>query len=395
MSSNSDPGGLAHRPRILMGPGPADVPDRVLRAMAAPLLGHLDPGFLEVLDRVGEMLRHVFGTRSARTLAVSGTGTAGMETALANLLEPGDAVVVGVCGYFGARMADIADRLGARVVRVESEWGDIVSEETMAATVLEVRPTVVALVHAETSTGVLQPVASIARAAKEAGALLVLDCVTSLGGCEVDVDGWGVDVAYSASQKCLGAPPGLSPIAAGERAIEKVRRRASRVPSFYFDLEELSRYWGPERAYHHTAPAHLYFALYEALRDVLEEGIAARIARHRRHHEALVAGLSAMGLELASRAGHRLPVLHPVRVPEGVAEADVRRQLAGEHGIEIGAGLGPLRGKVWRVGLMGGSCDANHVLVFLAALERVLRARGVRLPESGAEAAAAWYAAHP
>lgn len=377
-----------------MGPGPADVPERVLRAMAAPLLGHLDPDFLAVLDGIGEMLRRVFETRNARTLALSGTGTAGMEAALANVVEPGETVVVGVCGYFGARMADIAERLGARVVRVESEWGDVVRDEAMVAAVEKVRPAAVALVHAETSTGVLQPVASIARAAGEAGALSILDCVTSLGGCAVDVDGWGVDVAYSASQKCLGAPPGLAPITASERALEKIRRRASRVPSFYFDLEELFRYWGSERAYHHTAPAHLYFALHEALRDVLEEGISARIARHRRHHEALVAGLSAMGLELASREGCRLPVLHPVRVPEGVAEADVRRQLASEHGIEVGAGLGPFRGRVWRVGLMGGSCDANHVLVFLAALERVLRARGVRLPASGAEAATAWYAAN-
>lgn len=376
-----------------MGPGPSDVPARVLRAMASPLLGHLDPEFLAVLERIRDRLRRIFGTRNERTLALSGTGTAAMEASLSNLLEPGATVVVGVCGYFGARMADIAGRLGARVLRVEAAWGEIVPEEAMADAVRKARPRVVGLVHAETSTGVLQPVSAIATVARETGALVVLDCVTSLGGCAVEVDGWGVDVAYGASQKCLGAPPGLAPITASERAVETMKRRRSPVPGFYLDLEELARYWGAEHSYHHTAPAHLYFALDEALESVLEEGIEARIERHLRHHGALVAGLSAMGLGLLSNPAHRLPVLHPVRVPDGVSEEDIRRELLSEHGIEIGAGLGPWRGRVWRVGLMGGSADANHVLLFLGALERALRSRGVELPASGVEAASRWYAA--
>ncbi len=401
MSSTSDPAAargapppLHHRPRVLMGPGPSDVPPRVLQAMMAPLLGHLDPEFLSTMDGLQATLREVFRTRNELTLALPGTGTSGMEAALQNLLEPGDTAVVGICGYFGARLAEIAGRCGARVVRIEAPWGEIVPEELMADAIAEARPAVAALVHAETSTGILQPIERVARAARDAGALLVLDCVTSLGGSSVEVDAWGVDVAYSASQKCLGAPPGLAPLTASERARDRMRRRQARLPTFYLDLEELSRYWGTERAYHHTAPALLVFALYEALRMLLEEGLTARIARHRRHHEALVAGLHSMGLDLVSNPDHRLPVLHPVRVPAGIGEAEVRRQLLHEHGIEIGAGLGPFRGKVWRVGLMGGSCDANHVLLFLGALEKVLRSRGARLPAGGVDGASTWYAAH-
>jgi alanine-glyoxylate transaminase/serine-glyoxylate transaminase/serine-pyruvate transaminase len=253
------------------------------------------------------------------------------------------------------------------------------------------RPKIVALVHAETSTGVLQPVEAVARAAKEEGALFVLDCVTSLGGCPVEIDRWGVDLAYSGSQKCLGAPPGLSPVTVSERALETIGKRRGRVPSFYLDLELLSRYWGEERAYHHTAPILMDFALYEALREVHEESLPARFARHRRHHEALCSGFEALGLSLASQEGHRLPMLNAVRVPQGIDEAAVRRKLLEEDGIEIGAGLGPFKGKVWRVGLMGSSCIEENVLAFLGALEKALGSR----TRTGADAASAYYAAHP
>jgi len=362
-----DPG-----PRTLMGPGPSDVPSRVLRAMATPVVGHLDPYFLGVMDRVREMLRWLFRTENESTLPVPGTGTAGLEACLANLIEPGDPVVVGVNGHFGARMAEIAGRHGGRVFPVEAPWGEIVPPAEMAAAIERERPAVVALVHAETSTGVLQPVEEIATAADGAGALLVLDCVTSLGGLPVEIDGWGVDAAYSGTQKCLSAPPGLSPVTLSARAMEKVEGRTTKPCAFYLDLTLLERYWGGDRAYHHTAPVSSVFALYEALGIVFEEGLDERFARHRRVHEALVSGLSERGLSLLGRENHRLPMLNAVAVPDGTDEADVRRRLLAEHGIEIGAGLGPLAGKIWRVGIMGASCTEEHVDRFLAALDEAL-----------------------
>jgi alanine-glyoxylate transaminase/serine-glyoxylate transaminase/serine-pyruvate transaminase len=358
--------------------------------MAAPLLGHLDPDFLAIQDRIQEMLRAAFRTRNPLTLPLSGTGTSGMECAFANLVEPGDIALVGVCGYFGARMVEVAERCGARVVRVEVPWGEVVPEHRMVEAIRAERPKVVALVHAETSTGVLQPVEEVARAAREAGALLVLDCVTSLGGCPVEVDGWGVDFAYSGSQKCLGAPPGLSPVTVSARALESMSTRRSRVPSFYLDLDLLARYWSGERSYHHTAPILLDFALYEALRELLEEGLAARFARHRRHHEALCAGLQALGLTLSSQEGRRLFMLNAIQVPAGADEAGVRRQLLEKHGIEIGAGLGPLKGKVWRVGLMGSSCSEENVRLFLTAFEDALGSP----TKKAVDAAATYYDSH-
>jgi alanine-glyoxylate transaminase/serine-glyoxylate transaminase/serine-pyruvate transaminase len=351
--------------------------------MATPLLGHLDPEFLALMDRVQAMLRDLFGTGNRMTLPISGTGSAGMETCFVNLLEPGDPAVVGVAGVFGGRMAEVARRCGARVETVEAEWGTAIPEDRMVEAIRRERPKVVALVHAETSTGIWQPVESIAAAAREVGALTVLDCVTSLGGVPVEVDRWGIDAAYSGTQKCLSAPPGLAPVTLSDRAVEAVVGRASAVRSWYFDLSLLAGYWGGERAYHHTAPITMNYALYEALRMVFEEGLEARFARHREVHERLAAGIADLGLSFASEEGRRLPMLNAVRVPDGVDEAAVRRTLLVRHGIEIGAGLGPLKGKIWRVGLMGASATANHVLLFLAALSGALADQGHAPPRGG------------
>ncbi|ANM29317.1 alanine--glyoxylate aminotransferase [Acidobacteria bacterium Mor1] len=372
--------------RMLMGPGPSDVHDRVLRALSAPVLGHLDPEFLALMDGIQQMLRGLFKTENRMTMPMSGTGSAGMETCFVNLLEPGDAAVIGVNGVFGGRMAEVSERCGATVTKVEAPWGQIVPEDAMIETIRRVKPKVVGLVHAETSTGAWQPVEAIAAAAREVDALLILDCVTSLGGCPVEIDAWGVDAAYSGTQKCLSCPPGLAPVTLGDRAMAAVAARKHKVQSWYLDLSLLANYWGGERAYHHTAPISMNYGLYEALRMVFEEGIEARHARHRLHHEALYAGLQQIGIGLANQEGHRLPMLNPVEVPAGIDEASVRKELLERHNIEVGAGLGPLKGKVWRVGIMGASCSANHVALFLSALENALRSRGAKV---GAGAAAA------
>jgi alanine-glyoxylate transaminase/serine-glyoxylate transaminase/serine-pyruvate transaminase len=377
--------------RILMGPGPSDVPDRVLRALATPLVGHLDPEFLELMDRIQQMLRRLFQTENKMTLPMSGTGSAGMETCFVNLLEPGDAAVIGINGVFGTRMAEVAERCGAEVTRVEAPWGSIVPEDEMAETLRRVRPKVAGLVHAETSTGVWQPVETIAAAAREAGTLLVLDCVTSLGGCPVELDRWGIDVAYSGTQKCLSCPPGLSPVTFSDRALEVIAGRKSKVRSWYLDVSLLANYWGGDRAYHHTAPISMNYALYEALGMVFEEGLEQRFERHRRNHEALVAGIEALGLSLSAQAGHRLWMLNAIGVPDGVDEASVRAELLGLHGIEIGAGLGPLKGRIWRVGLMGTSSSPNHIMLFLAAMESALRTRGFEVGDGAAGAAMSYY----
>jgi len=376
--SASVPPALALPRRILMGPGPSDVDDRVLRALSAPLVGHLDPQFVGLMDRIQDMLRDLFRTRNRMTLPVSGTGMAGMEACLANLLEPGDAAVVGIAGVFGGRIAEVAERCGATVSRVEAPWGRIVPEDLMIEAIRRVRPTIAAIVHAETSTGAWQPVRRIAEAAGEAGALMVLDCVTSLGGCPVEIDEWGIDAAYSGTQKCLSCPPGLSPVTFSERALSAVRARHTKVRSWYLDVSLLEGYWGGERTYHHTAPISMNYALYEALRIVFEEGLENRWRRHRENHEALVAGLERLGLRLSAEEGHRLWMLNAVAVPDRIDEARVRRTLLDDHGIEIGAGLGPLKGQIWRIGLMGASCTRNHVTLVLAALERALGAQGYR-----------------
>jgi alanine-glyoxylate transaminase/serine-glyoxylate transaminase/serine-pyruvate transaminase len=380
--------------RLLLGPGPSEVHARVLRAMSAPLLGHLDPAFIAMMEEVKTLLRTVFGTANELTIPISGTGSAGMEACLVNLLEPGDAFVVGVNGVFGTRMAEVAERAGARVVRVEAPWGQIVRPEQVEAALRNCeRPKLVALVHAETSTGAWQPLADAAKLAHDHGALFLVDCVTSLAGVAIDVDAVGIDAAYSGTQKCLSCPPGLSPVTFGPRAVEVVTKRKTKVQSWYLDLSLLAKYWGEERVYHHTAPITMNYALREALRLVAEEGLPARYARHQLHHRALAAGLEAMGLSLAAQAGHRLPMLNAVSVPDGVAEDRVRTCLLDRHGIEIGAGLGPMKGKVWRIGLMGESCRRASVLLVLSALEQALQAQGRKLaPGTGLAAAAGVYA---
>jgi alanine-glyoxylate transaminase/serine-glyoxylate transaminase/serine-pyruvate transaminase len=366
------PGSFDVPARVLMGPGPSDVSERVRRALAQPLVGHLDPRFLELMDETQQMLRDLFRTSNRMTLPLSGTGSAGMEACIVNLVEPGDRVVVGVNGVFGGRMAEVAERCGAAVVRVEAPWGSILPDEALLEAIETSRPKLVGLVHAETSTGVWQPVERVAAAAREHGALMLLDCVTSLGGCPVEIDTWGIDAAYSGTQKCLSCPPGLAPVTFGERAMEAIAARRSKVRSWYLDLSLLANYWGGERAYHHTAPISMNYALHEALVEVFEEGLPARFDRHREQHERLASGLAELGLELAAQEGHRLWMLNTVRVPDGVDEAAVRRSLLDDHGIEVGAGLGPLQGKVWRVGIMGASCTAVHVDRFLAALSATI-----------------------
>jgi alanine-glyoxylate transaminase/serine-glyoxylate transaminase/serine-pyruvate transaminase len=358
--------------RLLLGPGPSNVAREVLEAMARPVVGHLDPAFLEILDEVQGMLRQVFRTDHALTLPISGTGSAGMETCLVNLLEPEDTALVLVQGVFGERMCSIVERIGARAVRVEAELGEIVPPKRVAEALERHRPNLVALVHAETSTGVAQPVAEVARMAREGGALVVLDCVTSLSGMEVQIDGWGIDAAYSGTQKCLSCPPGLSPVTFGPRAADRLTRRRRPVQSWYLDLTLITRYFGAERVYHHTAPISMVYALHEALQRVLAEGLEARLERHLEAHRALVQGLEGLGFRFLVHPEHRLPMLNTV-IPPVDDEAALRRRLLTERGIEIGGGLGKLAGRVWRIGLMGENARTAVVDRLVAALRDELR----------------------
>ncbi len=363
-------------PRLLLGPGPSLVAPRVLRVMATPLVGHLDPDFIAVLADIQTLLRMVFQTGNRLTLAVSGTGTAAMEAALANLVEPGDPVLACVHGFFGDRLAEIARRLGARVERLEAPWGQVFAVDAIEHALKAHPAKVVTLVHAETSTGARQPdIAAVADTCHRHDALLVLDCVTSLGGLPVEVDAWGVDVAYSASQKCLSAPPGMAPITVGPRAEEKIRSRRTPVSSFYLDLTLLGKYWSDTPAYHHTAPISLAYALREALRLVKEEGLEARFDRHRRNAELLWQGLDALGLPLFVPEPLRLPSLSTPTLPAGLDDAGVRRRLLQDYNIEIASGFGPLAGAVWRIGLMGHSSRRENVVTLLGALQEILRAR--------------------
>jgi alanine-glyoxylate transaminase / serine-glyoxylate transaminase / serine-pyruvate transaminase len=394
-STDERPSGELRTPRrILLGPGPSEINPRVLRAMMSPMLGYFDPAFLAIADETVTLLREVFGTGNRLTLPVSGTGTAGMEAALANIVEPGDRVLVGTNGYFGLRIAEIVARCGGTVVPLAAPWGRAIAPEQVEAELARARTELVAVVHAETSTGVLQPLGDIARLAHEHEALLLADCVTSLGGQPVDMDEHGVDIAYSGTQKCLGGPPGLAPLSVSARAEQALRRRRTGVRSFYLDLDLLGRYWLDEpREYHHTVSMTLVYALREALRVVLEEGLPARYARHERNAHALAAGLQALGLELAAEEGRRAPMLTTVRIPNGVDDAGIRTRLLHEYAIEIGGGLGELTGQVWRIGLMGESSTQQNVLLVLSALERLLRAAGCRFePGAGVAAASAVYA---
>jgi len=354
--------------RVLLGPGPSNIHPRVMKAMVSPVVGHLDPEFVKVMDDIKKMLRIVFRTGNEITFPVSGTGSAGMQTVMANLVEAGDEVVIGAAGVFGTRMAEVAARLGAKIHLVDAEWGRIVEPERIEQALKSARsPKLVAVVHAETSTGIHQPIEEIATLAHAHGALIVADGVTSLGCVPLEIDQWQIDACYSCTQKGIGAPPGLAPVTFGPRAMETARKRKTPCSSWYFDLSLIEKYWGPDRVYHHTAPITMNYALYEALRIVLEEGLERRFERHRINAAALQAGLQGMGLQLAAQEGHRLPQLTAVSVPAGIDEAGVRTELLQKFNLEIGAGLGPLKGKVWRIGLMGESCKRENVMLILSA----------------------------
>ncbi len=366
------------RPRMLMGPGPSDVHPRVLEAMSQPTIGHLDPQFLDCLNDIRDMLKQVFRTGNSLTLAVSGTGSAGMETCLVNLVEPGDKVLVCVNGVFGQRMSDVAGRAGAEVVTSERPWGEVFTPDEVVEVMRARGPfKVVGIVHAETSTGAAQPIAPISEVVHGNGALLLVDTVTSLGGMEVEVDGWEVDACYSGTQKCLSCPPGLSPVTFSAAAAAAMEARQTKVQSWYLDMSMVREYWGTERLYHHTAPINMNYALHEALRIVLEEGLEARWERHARHHRALKAGLEAMGIRYLADPEHQLPMLNAVAAPEGVDEGEVRKRLLEEFDIEIGAGLGEFKGRAWRIGLMGESATERHVTSVLSALGRALSEKGI------------------
>ena len=360
--------------RLLLGPGPSPVPSRVLRALAAPTLGHLDPQYLALMDETCALLRTVMRTRNPLTFPVSGTGMAGMECVAVNLLEPGDAALVCVNGVFGARMKDVMERCGATVHVVEAPWGGVFEPGQIAAA-LDAHPGIklVGLVHAETSTGAHQPLDGVSAVVRDRGALLVVDAVTSLGGHELAVDAWGIDALYSGTQKCLSCPPGLSPVTFGERAVAAMDRRRTKPQSWYLDVSLLRKYYtggGGGRVYHHTAPINMTYALREALAIVVEEGLEARIERHAAAHRRLRAGLEALGL--AYLASPSLHTLNCVGVPAGADDAAVRRRLLDEYGIEIGAGLGPMAGKAWRIGLMGHGATIRNVDLLLAAFGRIL-----------------------
>jgi len=359
--------------RFLMGPGPSDVHPRVLKAMATPLVGHLDPQFITIMDGVKNMLQELFQTKNELTFAVSATGSAGMETCFVNLLEPGDEALVCVNGVFGNRMCDNVERCGAKLIRVDAPWGEPVDPAKVKEALGTCKPKLVAIVHAETSTGVCQPLEEISKMTHDAGALFLVDAVTSLGGIEVKIDDWGIDAVYSGTQKCLSCPPGLSPVSFGKRALEVMDNRKTKVQSWYLDLSMLRKYWGgAKRAYHHTAPISMAYALYESLRLILEEGMEARFARHRRNHEMLRDGLEELGFEFLVAPQYRLPMLNAVKIPAGVDDAAVRSKLLNDYNIEIGGGLGDFAGKVWRIGLMGCSSTENHVNMLLAALKKIM-----------------------
>ncbi|MEE9517901.1 MAG: alanine--glyoxylate aminotransferase family protein [Candidatus Adiutricales bacterium] len=377
--------------RVLLGPGPSNVPSRVLQAMSAPCIGHLDPTFLSIMDETQSLLRFLFKTDNGLTIPVSGTGSAGMETCFTNLVEPGDEVVVCVNGVFGTRMCDIVNRLGGELIRVDGEWGRAIDPETVREAVQGKHPKLLAVVHAETSTGVCQPLTDLAAIAQESGALFLVDMVTSLGGIEVALDDMGIDAAYSGTQKCLSCPPGLAPISFSPAALKALENRKTPVTSWYLDMSMVGSYWGSERKYHHTAPINMIYGLREALRIIAEEGLKERFARHMQNHKSLVAGVEAMGLNMLVPEGERLPMLNTVRIPEGADDLRVRKELLNDFGLEIAGGLGDLAGKIWRVGLMGHSSRRKNVFLFLSCLETVLKSQGVEVKPGALEAAAAVY----
>ena len=357
--------------RLLLGPGPSLVHPRVLRALSTPLLGHLDPVFLTVMNDIQSSLRMIFETEHRFTIAISGTGSAGMEASIVNLVEPGDAVIVGINGIFGTRLASVVDRCGGKAIRVEAPWGECIQPDAIEHALVRSGPVkAVAIVHAETSTGVWQPLEDIGALCRRHDALFVVDAVTSLGGLAVGVDRLGIDVCYSGTQKCLSCPPGLSPFTMSEQALAAVKARRLPCQSWYLDMGLIAEYWTEgSRAYHHTAPISMLYGLREALRLIEEEGLSARYKRHQINSNALLAGLEVLGLVPLPPAGRRLPMLNCVMVPAHIPEADIRARLLSQYGIDIGGGLGPLKGKVWRIGLMGESSTEANVLTLLNALE--------------------------
>jgi alanine-glyoxylate transaminase / serine-glyoxylate transaminase / serine-pyruvate transaminase len=362
---------LAVPSRLLLGPGPSNAHPAVLEAMNTSPLGHLDPAFLGLMDEIQSLLRYVWQTENPMTIAVSGTGSAAMEATIANTVEPGDVVLVGVMGYFGNRLVDMAGRYGADVRSITKSWGQVFTLDELRSALETHRPSLLALVHAETSTGARQPLEGVGDLCREFGCLLLIDTVTSLGGVPIFLDEWGVDLAYSCSQKGLGCPPGASPFTMSPRAVEKLQKRPNKVANWYLDMTLLNKYWGQERVYHHTAPINLYYALREALRLVAEEGLENCWQRHQKNVEYLWARLEDLGLSLHVEREFRLPTLTAVRIPPGVDGKAIARQLLNEHNIEIGGGLGELAGKVWRVGLMGFNSRQESVDKFIDALEKV------------------------
>ncbi|MBN1005472.1 pyridoxal-phosphate-dependent aminotransferase family protein [Amphritea pacifica] len=377
--------------RTLMGPGPSDVHPRVLAALSRPTIGHLDPEFIRMMDEVKQMLQYAFKTESPLTMPISAPGSAGMEACFVNLVEPGDKVIVCQNGVFGGRMKENVERFGGTAIMVEDDWGKPVDPAKVeAAFAAHDDVKILAFVHAETSTGVLSDAKTLCQIAQHHGALTIVDTVTSLGGSELDVDGWGVDAVYSGTQKCLSCPPGISPISFNQRAIEVIEKRQTKTPSWFLDQKLVMGYWGggAKRAYHHTAPVNALYAFHESLVMLEEEGLENAWARHRHHHNALRDGLEAMGIGFLVEEPYRLPQLNSVFVPEGIDEAEVRSRLLADYSLEIGAGLGALAGKVWRIGLMGAACNKKNVLLCLSALESTLSAMGADIPAGKAIAAA-------
>lgn len=358
--------------RLLMGPGPSNIHPRVIAAMSQPILGYLDPVFLDLMDETMKLLRGVFGTQNRLTFPISATGSAGMEATLCNLIEPGDDVVVCVNGFFGTRMADIVKRCRGNLHVVEGEWGKIIAPEDVENKLKAVNAKLVGIVHAETSTGILQPLDDISALANRYDALLLVDCVTSLGGVPVNLDATGIDVAYSCTQKCLGCPPGLSPVSFSDRAVEIVHGRKTEVQSWYLDIRMISDYWGEERVYHHTAPILMNYAIHEALKLVHEEGLNERYYRHRLHSQALAVGLESIGIKRIAQEEYRAPMLTSVSIPDGMDDVTIRRRLLQEYNIEIGGGFGVFKGKAWRIGLMGETCRKESVIRLLTALGDLL-----------------------
>ena len=374
--TDSNAANTFHAPeRILLGPGPSNMPASVAQALAMPVIGHLDPAFLHVMDEVQDMLRYVFQTKNRLTIPVSGTGSAGMEAALANFIEPGDRVLIGVIGYFGDRMVDMAGRYGATIDKIEVPWGQVLDLAVVKEALGKQKYKLLAIVHGETSSGALQPdIAALAAAAHEHDALFVLDTVATLGGVPVETDAWDVDVAFSGSQKALSASPGLAPISVGPRAEEVLSKRKTQVGTWYLSLREVQKYWGKERTYHHTAPIQLNYALHEALRLVAEEGLEARFARHAQNAGQLWKGLEELDMELLVKPRHRLVTVTSVKVPPSASHDRVKNLLLEDYGIEVGAGLGQLKGQIWRIGLMGHSSQRKYVSLVLAALRQILAA---------------------